>query len=222
MGTFFHGLGSYEAMRHDEDLPFSNKIKSYVMCNSTEAESYHHFEMAANASKNVFDTALVTMKRKFQEQTHAAVAAVFAATKNAGENDVKPTYLARAQEMDDDDIVSLTRLKDASVKAFRDSFGISSKSGKNSSPNFSLPLPDSKHLDYLLVQIVQNIESNSIKLDDHKQVAIRAVPRDRPGKEENSIENIISANREILHKLKAPPSQGKHYIQQHWPCFADK
>ena len=209
MGTFFHGLGSYEAMRHDEDLPFSNKIKSYVMCNSTEAESYHHFEMAANASKNVFDTALVTMKRKFQEQTHAAVAAVFAATKNAGENDVKPTYLARAQEMDDDDIVSLTRLKDASVKAFRDSFGISSKSGMNSSPNFSLPLPDSKHLDYLLVQIVQNIESNSFKLEhkhDHKQVAFHAVPRGRPGQEENSIESIISTNREILHNLKAPPA----------------
>ena len=214
MGTFFHGLGSYEAMRHDEDLPFSNKIKSYVMCNSTEAESYHHFEMAADAAKNVFDTALVTMKRKFQEQTHAAVAAVFAATKNAGENNAKPTYLARAQEMDDDDIVSLTRLKDASVKAFRDSFGISSKSGKNLSPNYSLPLPDSKHLDYLLVQIVQNIESNSFTLEhknDHKQAAIHAVPRERPGQEENSIENIISTNREILHKLKAPPA---YFVQR--------
>jgi len=47
IGTFFHGLGSYEAMRNDEALPFGNKIKSYVMCNNTEAEAYHHFEVAA-------------------------------------------------------------------------------------------------------------------------------------------------------------------------------
>jgi SNF2 family DNA or RNA helicase len=208
IGTFFHGLGSYEAMRIDEDLPFSTKIKSYVMCNTAEAESYHHFEMAADAAKSVFDTALVTMKRKFQEQTHAAVAAVFAASKNAGENDVKPAYLAKAQEMNDDDIISLNRLKDASVKTFRDSFAISSlKHRENSSPPYSLPLPDSKHLDYLLVQIVQNIESNSSQpeqFNGHKQEATG----DFPGQEASSMENILT-NKDHLHTMKALPAFGR-------------
>eukprot|EP00571_Detonula_confervacea_P013933 CAMPEP_0172304572 /NCGR_PEP_ID=MMETSP1058-20130122/5968_1 /TAXON_ID=83371 /ORGANISM="Detonula confervacea, Strain CCMP 353" /LENGTH=2415 /DNA_ID=CAMNT_0013015859 /DNA_START=210 /DNA_END=7457 /DNA_ORIENTATION=+ len=206
MGTFFHGLGNYEAMRNDEDLPFANKIKSYVMCNNTEAESYRHFEVAADAAKQVFDTALVTMKRKFQEQTHAAVAAVFAATKNAGEIDVKSTYLAKTQKMDDDDIVSLTRLKDSAVKAFRKPFDLSSKAGKNSSLNYSLPLPDSKHLDYLLVQLVKNIESNSHPPEPpkcHKRESTNAVSKDPPEQGENTNGNIISTNREILQKAKS-------------------
>lgn len=221
MGTFIHGLGNYEAMRNDEDLPFTNRIKYYVMCNSTEAESYNQFEMAVDAAKNVFDTALVTMKRKFQEQTHAAVAAVFAATQIAGENSAKPTYLAKAQEMDDDDIVSLTRLKDECLKAFRESNGISSKKGMISSTNYSLPLPDSKHLDYLLVQIVENIESNSSQLDhysNHKQEA-QVVTSDQPGQEGNLLEKTISTNKEILRKLKSPPAYLVGNDSGHTPLF---
>jgi SNF2 family DNA or RNA helicase len=209
IGTFFHGLGNYEAMRIDEDLPFSTKIKSYVLSNTTEAESYHHFEMAADAAKNVFDTALVTMKRKFQEQTHAAVAAVFAASRNAGENDVKPAYLAKAQEMNDDDIVSLNRLKDASVKTFRDSFVVSSlKRRENSSPTYSLPLPDSKHLDYLLVQIVENIESNSSQLEQFNDHKPEASTGNSPGQETSSMEKI-SSNKDHTYSVKELPPFGR-------------
>jgi len=206
LGTFFHGLGNYEAMRTDEDLPFVNKIKSYAMCNSAEAEAYHQFEMSASAAKSVFDTALVTMKRKFQEQTHAAVAAVFAASQNAGGSDVKVTYNARAQEMDDDDYVSMHRLKDECIQAFRKSNGTSSKSGQIS----LLPLPDSKHLDYLLVKIVESIESNSSQfmLDNSRQQDQNVVKsEDSSGIEDgNSIEMIIATNTKILHQLKSPPS----------------
>jgi len=200
IGTFFHGLGNYEAMRNDENLPFANKIKSYVMCNSAEAESYRRFELAADATKHVFDTALVTMKRKFQEQTHAAVAAVFAATRKSGDN--KPAYLVKTQKMDDDDIVSIARLKDATVTAFRKPLDVSSKAGKKSLANNSLPLPDSKHLDYLLMQIVKNIESNSCPLETpkvHSQDKIQTQAKHMLGHGENT--NVaISINQEVLHK----------------------
>jgi SNF2 family DNA or RNA helicase len=207
LGTFFHGLGNYEAMRTDENLPFVTKIKSYAMCNSAEAESYHQFEMSACAAKSVFDTALVTMKRKFQEQTHAAVAAVFAASQNAEGSDVKVTYNARAQEMDDDDFISLSRLKDECIQAFRDSNSTSSKSGQKIS---LLPLPDSKHLDYLLVKIVESIELNSSQfmLDNSpKQEQNLVKSEDSSGVEDgHSIETIIATNTKILHQLKSPPS----------------
>ena len=202
IGTFFHGLGNYEDMKNDDELPFSNKIKSYVRCNHTEAESYHHFEVAADAAKHVFDTALVTMKRKFQEQTHAAVARVFAAT-NSGENDLKQSDVVKAkeQEMNDDDIVSLPRLKDAAVQAFRMPFG--SKASKESS-NYSLPLPDSKHLDYLLVQIVQNIESNNLSPPEEPM----SQPQEsntsvniNPPNEKDKANVIISINREALLRM---------------------
>lgn len=216
MGTFLHGLGNYEAMRNDDELPFSNKIKSYVMCNDSEAEAYRHFEVASDAAKYVFDSALVTMKAKFKEQTHAAVAAVFAATKNAGEkDDVKSTYLAKAQTMNDDDIVSLARLKEATVTAFRKPFDLSSKAGKDSSPKYSLPLPDSKHLDYLLVHIVQNIESNSLPpkpSKSHNQESLNAATsKDLPEQGKNTKGNAISTNREILHKAKSLNTDRKDF-----------
>ena len=204
IGTFFHGLGNYDAMRNDEDLPFSNKIKSYVMSSSSEAESFRHFEMAANSAKRIFDTALVTMKRKFQEQTHAAVAAVFAASKNAGENDAKTTYLAKTQELDDDDIVSLPRLKDATTKACRESFELS-KAGQASLATYSLPLPDSKFLDYLLVKIVRNIECNSTvtnQADTVKQGKTHVMTGDPSGQKSEKCD--ILTNIKVLAKAKLP------------------
>jgi hypothetical protein len=62
---------------------------------------------------------------------------VFAASQNAGGSDVKVTYNARAQEMDDDDYVSMHRLKDECIQAFRKSNGTLSKRGQIS----LLPLP---------------------------------------------------------------------------------
>ena len=202
MGTFFHGLGNYEAMKNDEELPFASKIKSYVKCNSSEAESYRHFEVAADAAKQVFDTALVTMKKKFREQTHAAVAAVFAATKNSGEG--KSNYHAKAQEMNDDDIVSVARLNSATLKAFREPIGRTSKGEKTSSVNKSLPLPDSKHLDYLLVKIVENIESNpcSSEQSNSIQEKLKAAKKDSSVQEGGASDDAISTNKEILQEAK--------------------
>ena len=208
IGTFFHGLGNYDAMRNDEDLPFSTKIKSYAMSSSSEAVSFRSFEMAANAAKHVFDTALVTMKRKFQEQTHAAVAAVFAASKNSGENDAKTTYLAKTQELDDDDIVSLPRLKDATMKAYRESFDLCTNARKSFPANFSLPLPDSKFLDHLLVKIVRNIESNSTVIDvtETSKQGNTHVVIGVPSEQNRKISDILTS-REVLMKAKLPTTR---------------
>jgi len=199
MGTFFHGLGNYENMKNDDQLPFAKKIKSYVEHNSTEAESVRRFEMAAGATKQVFDTALVTMKRKFQEQTHAAVAAVFAATKS-GDGDGKEGHVVTAheQEMDDDDIVSIRGIKGAAVEAYRN-WDKSSKTAprKKSVSSYSLPLPDAKHLDYLLMRIVENIESNSSSLSESSPSVKLGKPQEEGTKEDST----IITNRSVLQKV---------------------
>lgn len=200
VGTFFHGLGNYNAMRSDKDLPFANKIKCFINYNKSEAESYRHFDAAAAAAKEVFDTALVTMKRKFQEQTHAAVAAVFAANKGNKPEDSKAAYKPKLQEMNDEDIVSLGRLKEATVKAFRLPFETTSKSGKKLTLKYSLPMPDSKHLDQLLVSIVEDLERNPS--ERHTPQNTIAGEKDEPEKAKGSKVTAISINREIWQASK--------------------
>jgi len=161
------------------------------------------------------------MKAKFKEQTHAAVAAVFAASKN----DVKPSYTPKTQKMDDDDIVSLPRLKEATVKAFREPFDLSSKAEKESSQNYSLPMPDSKHLDYLLVQIVKNIESNTLPFEPpncyYKQESNRdTVKGEDPTDQGNSTKRSIATNWNILEKAKASKGTVRKRIEHNQLIFA--
>merc|ERR1712194_132723 len=107
--------------------------------------------------------------------------------------------------MDDDDIVSLDRLKEATVKAFRKPFDLSSKGKKKLSLKYSLPLPDSKHLDHLLVQIVENLESNSCLLEPAKrqnQEEVNTLAKDLPDKLGSTNSTTILANRKILHASK--------------------
>ncbi|KAL3787638.1 hypothetical protein HJC23_011786 [Cyclotella cryptica] len=186
LGTFIHGLGNYEAMRHDEDLPFISRIKYYVSeCNPSEAESHRRFEQAAAAARTVFDTALDTLKRKFQEQTTAAVAAVVAANKGTAP-DLKSTYVVQSQKLDDDDIITVPRLKEAAVKAFREPCDplsivavVSDRVGKGPGgreilvPYCPLPLPDSKHLDNLLLHIVNSIEDTKCGGQTHSVNRVR-------------------------------------------------
>ncbi|KAL7487630.1 hypothetical protein ACHAW6_013214 [Cyclotella cf. meneghiniana] len=190
LGTFIHGLGNYEAMRHDEDLPFISRIKYYVSeYNPSEAESHRRFEQAAAAARSVFDIALDTLKRKFQEQTTAAVAAVVAANKGAAP-DSKLTYVVQSQKLDDDDIITVPRLKKAAVKAFREPCDplsldavVSDRVGKGPGgreifvPYCPLPLPDSKHLDHLLLHIVNSIEDtkNGWQTDSVNRIRGRSI-----------------------------------------------
>ena len=73
IGTFAHGLGNYEAMRNDTDLPFMEKIGqiSQEACKSAGV----CFRAAAAAARQVFDDALDAARVKAELEVQAAVAA---------------------------------------------------------------------------------------------------------------------------------------------------
>ncbi|KAL7473004.1 hypothetical protein ACHAXS_013390 [Conticribra weissflogii] len=242
VGTFIHGLGNYEAMRVDEQLPFVNRINQYVKYNRSAAESFRRFEVAATAAKVVFDNALISMKRKFQQQTHAAVAAVFAAKKKAEnlENaqddapiDIKSAYLAKTQKLDDDDIVTLPRLKQAAIEAFRKPVGdvsllvanhTESKRGPGgreiqvSAPYCLLPLPDSNHLDHLLMHIVNDIETNSQQLKRSPQPLGATIGTNTStGHEPEPCLSTTTKSREVFQEVQARLYRNKKAAEPNYP-----
>lgn len=79
IGTFVHGLGNYEAMRNDEDMPFANEIKNLATVDEACCVSDRCFQAAATASRKVFEDALDFAKAKAAEEVQAAVAAAAAA-----------------------------------------------------------------------------------------------------------------------------------------------
>ena len=173
-------------MRHDEDLPFMNRIKYYVNeCDRTDAEAHRRFDQAAHAVRRVFDVSLDTMKIKFQQQTTAAVAAVIASTKS-DVPESKPAYVLQSQQLDDDDIITVTRLKGAALKAFRKPCDplstiavVNDRVGKGPGgrdilvPYCPLPLPDSKYLDNLLLLVVNSLEGSYLQSEHSLQIGHR-------------------------------------------------
>lgn len=196
VGTFIHGLGNYDGMRKDEELPFLNRMKSYVQYNEFESESYRRFDSAADAAKRVFDKALETMKIKFQQQTTAAVAAVIAANKNSGERIAKEAYQLETQKMDADDVISLPRIKIATLKSYRRPLDVS-KSHKKEASICSLPLPDATYLDRLLVHIVEKMESCEVP-DSFEENPLE-------GEEDNGNKSVVSRDITMC-QLKSPSS----------------
>lgn len=87
IGTFIHGLGNYEAMRNDEELPFARRIRSFISCDPGSALAHICFHQATKTVKSVYVDALKTSKRNQQIESHEAVAAVIAA---AGKGKTKP------------------------------------------------------------------------------------------------------------------------------------
>lgn len=202
VGTFIHGLGNYDGMRKDEELPFLTRMTAYVQYNKVESESYRRFEHAADAAKCVFEKALETMKIKFQQQTTAAVAAVIAANKNSGDSVAKDAYQLETQKLDVDDVISLPRLKDAALDSYRKTLNVSSKSRKKGKSNCSLPLPDATYLDRLLVQNVEKMESYAglNPVPDNSNVEISS----KESKKGTGNDSVISRNRLVMRQLKTP------------------
>lgn len=213
IGTFIHGLGNYEAIRNDEELPFINRTHHHAGRNRSATEAFRRFEAAAEAAKQIFDTALVTMKRKFQQQTHAAVAMVFAAAKEAegkeSSIDPKAAYNAQTQKLDDDDMITLPRLKASTTEAFRSRL----QNEPNASKGCALPLPDSNHLDCLLMHIVNNIEDNI----DQVESKVKVTGLDKTGKKApngaTTNSDIVSKNKDVFRQvvlsLQLPPGSPK-------------
>lgn len=172
LGTFFHGLGNYEAMRQDAELGFAVKMRNYVNLNGAD-KSHVKFAAAASATKQVFDDALSSLKIRFQEQTAMVVAAVH----KAGSGD--DTYSAKTQQLNEEDIVSLPRLQQAAVSAFRSTDDIDG----------DVAFPDARYLDNILESLVDSIEegiaANGVAAYQHETVAE---------------ESVASINRACLHK----------------------
>lgn len=79
LGTFIHGFGNYDAMRNDEDLPFSTFIRNFSKCNESFSAAFFRFDAASRAARKVFDEALDSAKLKATKEAQAAVAAAVAA-----------------------------------------------------------------------------------------------------------------------------------------------
>jgi hypothetical protein len=75
VGTFVHGLGNYEAMRNDFDLPFADKLRKIAQHDEACHTASHLFRVAAHAARKVFDDALEAVRIKAELEVQAAVAA---------------------------------------------------------------------------------------------------------------------------------------------------
>ena len=79
IGSFVHGLGSYQAMRDDEDLPFFHNTRLYAESDTACWSANVAFQAAATASRKVFDNALESAKVTAALEIQAAVAAAASA-----------------------------------------------------------------------------------------------------------------------------------------------
>lgn len=174
LGTFFHGLGNYEAIRQDAELGFTVKMRNYANLNGADKSAHVKFAAAASATKQVFDDALSSLKIRFQEQTAMVVAAVH----KAGSGD--DTYSAKTQQLNEEDIVSLPRLQQAAVSAFRITDDIDG----------DVAFPDARYLDNRLEMLVDSIEEG---IAANEVVAYQH--------EAGAEESVASINRACLHKF---------------------
>ena len=116
-------------MKNDDQLPFAKKIKSYVECDSTEAESVRRFEMTAGATKQVFDTGALRSQRRSHRSLDLVVLPVhqghvhllrFEEVRRRGKNDLRldrSLPVARVPKSDQDHVVERNRFHtDLSVR----------------------------------------------------------------------------------------------------------
>lgn len=75
IGTFVHGLGNYETMRSDTDLPFVEKLGRVNQTEEGCKTAGRCFRAAAGAARQVFDDALDAARVKAELEVQAAVAA---------------------------------------------------------------------------------------------------------------------------------------------------
>jgi hypothetical protein len=86
IGTFAHGLGNYEAMRTDIDLPFVEKIGRASQADEASKTAGQCFRAAAVAARQVYDDALESARVKAELEVQAAVAAASKAARKREED----------------------------------------------------------------------------------------------------------------------------------------
>jgi len=175
VGTFVHGFGNYEAMKSDEELPFSKLIEAWGSKDVGALQATKSFAISTMVARKVFDEALESSKAKAQLEAHAAVAAAVAATKKAQAEGVTDVPIKDATagvtaavnsldvEADDLHMVTLTRLNRKISNALR-----KVPRGENIRDlelkikiSQSLPMPDPRILDNRLAELIELIESQT-------------------------------------------------------------
>ena len=81
VGTFIHGIGNYEAMQNDEELPFGRRISQFIIADSCSSQAFRSLRMVTMAARKVFNDALSAVKYKAQAEAHESVSAAVVASK---------------------------------------------------------------------------------------------------------------------------------------------
>mmetsp|Transcript_36172 Transcript_36172/g.86986 ORF Transcript_36172/g.86986 Transcript_36172/m.86986 type:complete len:2449 (-) Transcript_36172:61-7407(-) len=86
IGSFVHGLGNYEAMMHDNSLPFVKKLENYAKSDPLATDAQANFLKVTKTAAKVCDDAFDNSKFKAQREIQKAVAAAAAAKEKIEED----------------------------------------------------------------------------------------------------------------------------------------
>jgi len=138
VGSFVHGMGNYDAMRNNEELPFIHNIRLFAESDEACSSAIKAFQAAAASARLVFDEALQNTKAKAAREIQAAVAAAAATAVEREKNALAMRQGGAAADAitdrtsdtpappkkevairEDDRFVTLQRLQKAVVEAVR-------------------------------------------------------------------------------------------------------
>ena len=174
VGTFVHGYGNYESMCADTELAFGRHIQKCLTTDFGCCDAITKFDSATSAAKKVYEDALESAKFKQQKEAQAAVAAAVALQKKASEEEKVTVETGNVYSIDADHdhahLITLSRLSQRMKSAIRisvndtepdDEADAAKAKGKLSMK--SLPMPDARLLDELLLRLVVSLESSQHK-----------------------------------------------------------
>ena len=55
IGTFVHGLGNYDTMQRDNDLPYNKKIRQYAAADLESSQAYYNYVLACNSVMGFYE-----------------------------------------------------------------------------------------------------------------------------------------------------------------------
>lgn len=90
VGTFIHGLGEYQAMKNDPDLPFGFRISQYAFLCMDVAQAYQNFNAACTGLKTLCETKKgETLIKEMKNVVKKAPPALSSMMDSSIENDTK-------------------------------------------------------------------------------------------------------------------------------------
>lgn len=128
IGTFIHGLGNYDAMQKDINLPFGFKISQYSLIDVFASQAYHNYDASAQSVRKVFDDSINLSKPKGDEVVSATILQTNGSTEKKGdrimgmENEKKlSSQIIKLENGDSEDLgkVTLARISAGIMTAVR-------------------------------------------------------------------------------------------------------